>query len=29
MISIAPDSEANSDERVKRTFFIVEPNQEQ
>jgi len=29
MITIAADSEATTDERVKRAFFIVEPNQEQ
>ena len=29
MITIAADSEATSDERVKQAFFIVEPNHEQ
>jgi NADPH:quinone reductase-like Zn-dependent oxidoreductase len=29
MITIATDSEATTDERVKQTFFIVEPNHEQ
>ena len=29
MITIAADSEATTDERVKQAFFIVEPNREQ
>jgi hypothetical protein len=29
MITIAADSEATTDDRVKQAFFIVEPNREQ
>ena len=29
MITIAADSEATTDDRVKQAFFIVEPNHEQ
>jgi NADPH:quinone reductase-like Zn-dependent oxidoreductase len=29
MITIAADSEATADDRVKQAFFIVEPNREQ